>query len=734
MAKENMSLKHLKFDDDCMSCLSNANSLAVTSGSQYVTLETLLLSILSNENIRDQIESIVTDYDALTSSLKKYIDDEIPKSEDPPLETKRVEQVLNRAFIQAMFHGQREISIVDLLFSLLNEKDTWAVVQARNFGITSKSLSELIDTQEQTIKEETALGQYCVNLTKIAKNGKLDPCLGRETEIDEIEHVLCRRTKHNILLVGDPGVGKTSVVEGLALKISAGESVNDIKDCEIWSLDIASLMAGTKYRGDLEDRFKQVIKELAEKKSAILFIDEAHTLTSNTGQNSMDIATMLKPGLSRRLFKVIAATTWEDYRKSFEKDRALMRRFNRITVTEPSRDTCIEIIKGLAPQYTKHHNVQVNEENIIRIVDLTNRWITDRRQPDKSIDILDAAMTRARLEEEKNISDCHIDSELSKITMLPAETFSDQTDPQVNVNQIENHMRSMVFGQDHAIEQVLERIFISQAGLKNPERPLAQFLFLGPTGVGKTELAKSVAAGMRLNFVKFDMSEFQEQHSISKLIGAPPGYVGFEDSNLGGGLLISALEKNPNSVLLMDEIEKADPRVSNVLLQLMDSGWITSSNGKKIDCRNVILILTSNLGAADAERNGVGFVINERDDEEEATKKFFAPEFRNRLDAVIKFQKLGSDQIRMVAEKFILELNVLLSNKHCSISLSDSAYELLIKQGYDIKMGARPMARAIDKLVKVPLSKLILKKKPQKKVNYLFSANGEEMKIKAENL
>lgn len=729
-----MSLKHLKFDDDCMSCLSNANSLAVTSGSQYVTLETLLLSILSNENIRDQIESIVTDYDALTSSLKKYIDDEIPKSEDPPLETKRVEQVLNRAFIQAMFHGQREISIVDLLFSLLNEKDTWAVVQARNFGITSKSLSELIDTQEQTIKEETALGQYCVNLTKIAKNGKLDPCLGRETEIDEIEHVLCRRTKHNILLVGDPGVGKTSVVEGLALKISAGESVNDIKDCEIWSLDIASLMAGTKYRGDLEDRFKQVIKELAEKKSAILFIDEAHTLTSNTGQNSMDIATMLKPGLSRRLFKVIAATTWEDYRKSFEKDRALMRRFNRITVTEPSRDTCIEIIKGLAPQYTKHHNVQVNEENIIRIVDLTNRWITDRRQPDKSIDILDAAMTRARLEEEKNISDCHIDSELSKITMLPAETFSDQTDPQVNVDQIENHMRSMVFGQDHAIEQVLERIFISQAGLKNPERPLAQFLFLGPTGVGKTELAKSVAAGMRLNFVKFDMSEFQEQHSISKLIGAPPGYVGFEDSNLGGGLLISALEKNPNSVLLMDEIEKADPRVSNVLLQLMDSGWITSSNGKKIDCRNVILILTSNLGAADAERNGVGFVINERDDEEEATKKFFAPEFRNRLDAVIKFQKLGSDQIRMVAEKFILELNVLLSNKHCSISLSDSAYELLIKQGYDIKMGARPMARAIDKLVKVPLSKLILKKKPQKKVNYLFSANGEEMKIKAENL
>lgn len=726
-----MSFKNLKFDEDCMSCLNAANSIAVTSKSQYVTLETLLLGILSNENVREQIEPIVTDYDELVNSLKKYIEDQVPKSKDPPLETKRVEHVLNRAFVQGMFHNQKEISVIDLLFSLLNEKETWAVYQAKNFGISSKTLSEHMEAKEDSAEEDNALNQFCVNLTKMAKLGKLDPCLGRDQEIDEIEHVLCRRTKHNVLLIGDPGVGKTAIAEGLALKIAAGNSVEDIKNSEIWSLDVAALMAGTKYRGDLEDRFKQVINELVEKKSAILFIDEAHTLNGNTGQNSMDIATMLKPGLSRRLFKVVAATTWEDYRKSFEKDRALMRRFNRINVNEPLRDVCIEIVKGLCPQYKKHHDISVNNENITRIVDLTNRWVTDRRQPDKSIDLLDAAMTRARLQKEKAISDEHINFELSKITMLPAETFSEQADPKVGVVEIEDRIKSSVFGQDHAVDQVLERIFIAQAGLKNPDRPLAQFLFLGPTGVGKTELAKSIALAMNLNFVKFDMSEYQEQHSVSKLIGAPPGYVGFEDSNLGGGLLISALEKNPNSVLLMDEIEKADPRVSNVLLQLMDSGWITSSNGKKVDCRNVIVILTSNLGAADAERNGLGFVFNDRDDEEEATKKFFAPEFRNRLDAVIKFHKLDQIQIRLVAEKFIKQINQLLESKECSITLDDSAYELLVKEGYDSKMGARPMARAIDKLIKVPLSKLILKKKSQRKTNYLLSSTGKEIKIKA---
>jgi ATP-dependent Clp protease ATP-binding subunit ClpA len=719
-----------KFDSTCAACINQANLIAVDNRSEYLTLETLLLGILSNDSVREKMEPIISDYDELMESLHDFIESEIPKSDNSPTATRRVEQVLNQTCVQGMFHAQKNISILDLLYTLLGEKDSWAVTQAKNYGLTKKSLSHQLGKEEPADhnSEAKALAQYCVNLTEQAKAEKLDPCLGRSTEMDELEHVLCRRTKHNSLLIGDPGVGKTAIVEGLALKIAKNEVFEDLKDSEIWSLDIAALMAGTKYRGDLEERFKQIVKELSERKKSILFVDEAHML-NNPQQNSMDISNMLKPGLSRRQFKVIAATTWEDYRKSFEKDRAFMRRFNRITINEPSNELCKEIVKGVLPQYQKHHGVKVSLDEIDRIVSLTSKWITDRKQPDKSIDVLDAAMTRSRMEKSKTLNSSHIDLELSRMTMLPPETFATEKEHAVNVDDIDLGIRSQVFGQDAAVDQVLDRVYIAHAGLKNPNRPLAQFLFLGPTGVGKTELAKALAQSMRLNFIKFDMSEYQEQHSVSKLIGAPPGYVGFDDANLGGGLLISAVEKSPHCVLLMDEIEKADPRVSNVLLQLMDSGTITSSNGKKIDCRNVILILTSNLGAAQAEKATIGFMENDRGDEEAATKQFFAPEFRNRLDAVVKFNKLGQTEILQVAKKFIGDVNLLLADRKCKVELTDSAYDFLVKEGYDQKMGARPMSRAVDQHVKVPLSKLLLKKRSVKNKKFKFDHGAKGMTI-----
>lgn len=722
-----------KFNDVCLECISQATELATVNKLEYITLEALLLSLLNTDSLKKILQSQLKEYDALVDSVTDYLLTEIPKSETPPLETKRLEQVLNHAFAKSIFYEQSEVTEHDLLLCLLDDRESWAAVQARNHGITKKLVTALMD--KNSPKENTdakALSQYCVNLSQQAQESKLDPCQGRDSEIDELEHILSRRTKHNALLIGDPGVGKTAIVEGLANKIQAKLVPESLQNCEIWSLDMAALIAGTKYRGDLEERFKQVVADLSRRKNSVLFIDEAHMLNGgNSSNNNMDISNMLKPGLSRRQYKVIAATTWEDYRRSFEKDRALMRRFNRLTVTEPSRETTIGIIKAVFPQYQKYHKVEITDEQIIRIVDLTSKWMTERRQPDKSIDILDAAMTRSRLQGLTELDDSHILQELSRATQLPTETFTDSeattSSTIAPVQDIGKRLRATVYGQDRAIEQVLERIFISQAGLKNPDRPLAQFLFLGPTGVGKSEMARGLSAALNVPLLKFDMSEYQEQHSVSKLIGAPPGYVGYEDSTLGGGILISGVEKNPHSVVLMDEIEKADPRVSNLLLQIMDNGWITSSNGKRIDCRNIVLILTSNLGAAQNERNTMGFVQSEPGHDDVALKEFFAPEFRNRLDAVVKFNKLGPEHLRRVCDKFVAEINQMLVSRQLSIRLTDAAYDVLLKEGYDSKMGARPMSRAVDRLIKVPLSKLILEKSlPQSSVVEVDVVSGED--------
>ena len=715
--------------------LIRANDIARHYNAEYVTTEVLIMAILENNEIGDLLKSHNVDVDGYKSSLDEYIDSQIPKSQDgEPKETKSLERVLSRAFGQSIFYSQKEVGCIDILDSMLHEQTGWAAVQAKNFGITKKVLAKcLAGANTAGSADCKALRTYCVNVSELAVTNQLDPMLGRENELDQLVHVLSRRTKHNALMIGDPGVGKTAIVEGLAQRVATKQVPDSINKIEIWSLDISSIMAGTKYRGDLEERFKEVVADLSARPNCVLFIDEAHMLNgAGAGQNSnMDLANMLKPGLSRRQFKVIAATTWEDYRKSFEKDRALMRRFNRVMIDEPNRDLCIEILQGILPKYREFHNVSVTAAQLEQCVDLSDKWVNERKQPDKCIDLLDAAMTRSRLKRVRKLDSDEILQELSKITKLPIEVFKhSDKEHTINIETIETSIKDRVFGQNHAVEQVMERIAISRAGLKSPNRPVAQFLFLGPTGVGKTELAKTLSDSMGIHFAKFDMSEYQEKHSVAKLIGAPPGYVGYEDANLGGGLLISAVEKNPHCVLLLDEIEKADPQVSNVLLQIMDSGWITSSNGKRVDCRNCIVILTSNLGAAQAERPGLGFVHQSRDDEEKATKEFFAPEFRNRLDAVIKFRKLDRENIRTIAGKFVREINSLIADKNCEVTLTDAAYDLLLEQGYDEKMGARPMGRAIDQLIKVPLSrKLLSMKVTKKKQVFEFDRLGTGLKM-----
>lgn len=717
--------------------LVRANEIARKNNCEYVTIEVLIAAIIiEDRELISKLKTLNAKIDDYADCLDEFISTEIPKIDHgSPKETKSVERILSRAFGQGIFYSQREVNCVDILDSMLDETHCWAAVQARNFGLTKKILARCMipNSNNDETEENKVLRTYCINFTELAAKNKLDPMLGRTHELDQLVHVLSRRSKHNALLIGDPGVGKTAIVEGLAQLTVAKKVPDNLTKIEVWALDVSALMAGTKYRGDLEERFKEVTAALAKKTNVVLFIDEAHMLNgAGAGQNSsMDLANMLKPGLSRREFKVIAATTWEDYRKSFEKDRALMRRFNRISIDEPNRELCLEILAGLKSKYQEFHNVSSNTAQLELCVDLSQRWISDRKQPDKCIDLFDAALTRSRLKKIKKLNNDDIYEELSKVTHLPIETFrSEKQKTADNVDEIEQKIKDKVFGQSHAVDAVIERIAISRAGLKSPNRPIAQFLFLGPTGVGKTELAKTLAESMGVHFAKFDMSEYQERHSVAKLIGAPPGYVGYEDANLGGGLLISAVEKNPHCVLLLDEIEKADPQVSNLLLQIMDNGWITSSNGKKVDCRNCIVILTSNLGAAQAERPGLGFVHQGRDDEEKATKEFFAPEFRNRLDAVVKFHKLDRANIRTIAAKFIREINELIADKNCEINLTDAAYDLLLEKGYDEKMGARPMNRAIDQLIRVPLSRKILSLASRKKrVRLLIDRDNDKMNI-----
>jgi ATP-dependent Clp protease ATP-binding subunit ClpA len=565
-----------------------------------------------------------------------------------------------------------------------------------------------------TQKADLVLAEYCTNLSARAQEGRIDPVIGRDTEVQSIVEVLAKRTKSNVLLVGDPGVGKTCLVEGLALRIVQKQVPEYLLDHEVFNLDIGSLLAGSKYRGEFEEKLKIVIQALMVKKNVILFIDEAHQMRgAGAGSgSSVDFANMIKPALAGGEIKVLASTTWEEYAQSFEKDRALMRRFARISIDEPTPAVAVEILRGIKSLYEKFHNCTISNSAIDAAVELSVRYQADKRLPDKAIDLMDTACAKQRILNKKFVlKKTHIQDLVSGITGIPTTQLgADATDSVLNLQNIEDKIRSRLFGQDAVIDTVLEKIYVAQAGLRDPNKPLGCFLFLGFSGTGKTQLAKLLAENLGMKLIKFDMSEYQEKHSVSKLIGAPPGYVGFEDSQLGAGLLIRELEKNPHAVLLLDEIEKAHPDVSNVLLQLMDEGTITGSNGKRADGRNIILILTSNLGAEANQKNNLGFTtqLARTGEEQAAVKEFFRPEFRNRLDGVCTFQPLDRLSMRKIVVLQLQELNDQLASRRIRVKFTEAAVDYLLDQGTDSKLGARPLARKITELIRVPLSKRIL--------------------------
>ena len=713
----------LEPNSDLEKIFERAVSIASKNQHEYITLEHFLYSIVIDETFNAILKDYGAEVDQLKKNLEKFIKDDLTdiktdKDDFRPKKTNTVERMLNRAFTQVLFGGRNVIEPVDCFISIFSEKKSFANFFLRKAKIdkdkfidfiSNSALSEEGEVGEASSNQlERMIVQFCTNLTSKVKQKKIDPVIGREKEIEEIQLALARRQKSNVMLIGDPGVGKTAIAEGLARKIEEGKVPKFIQGHTVYSLDISGLLAGSKYRGDFEERLKMVIAALEKKKNCILFIDEAHMMNGagSAGGNSNDMANMLKPALGKGTLKVVASTTWEEFRKHFEKDRALMRRFQRVVINEPNEATSIKIIKGLKKYYEQHHGVKITNQAVIDSVKYSIKYMTDKRLPDKAIDLIDCACARFKVRDEENgiVDHDEIVFEVSKLTGLPLDQIAAKENK--NLKDLDKNMRSKVYGQESAIEILLDKIFIAQAGLKSLNKPVGSFLFTGPTGVGKTETAKVLAAGMSIELVRFDMSEYQEKHSVAKFIGAPPGYVGFEDN---AGLLITKLQEHPNCILLFDEIEKAHPDVSNVLLQLMDNGYVTGSNGKKADGRNAILIMTSNLGAADAERNAVGFGSLERDDDsKDAINSFFKPEFRNRLDGIIKFGKLDHNTMAKIVKKFIDELNVLLKDKNVYVKINADAAELLIKKGFNRKMGARPLQRTIDEMIKKPLSKEIL--------------------------
>jgi ATP-dependent Clp protease ATP-binding subunit ClpA len=628
---------------------------------------------------------------------------------------------MNRSVTQVLFTGRRQVTTIDLYLSIASEGNSHAHYFLLKYGINkndfvahwqktykgSEFTSKLTDNQADEILEE-----YTTNLTNLARQGKLEPLIGRSTELDDIINVLAKRFKSNVLMVGDPGVGKTAIAEGLAQMIADKTVPEFLYGHELYSLEIGALLAGSKYRGDFEEKVKAVLDALNTKKKSVLFIDEAHTMkgSGSSSSGSIDFANMIKPAITKGTLKVIASTTWEEYYESFEKDRALMRRFYRVSIDEPSHDSTIRILKGLSSRLNDFHEVEISEEAVTAAVDASARYIHDRKNPDKSIDLLDAACAKQRVAGNKGaiITKDLIHDQVERFTGVPADKLNG--DNYDRINSLEVNIKGKLYGQDETIEQVLERIYVSFAGIGNENKPTASFIFLGPTGTGKTELAKLLSKNLDMPLLKYDMSEYSEKHSVSSLIGPPPGYVGFGDSQVGGGRLINDLSKNPHSILLFDEVEKAHPDIFNIFLQMLDEGRITGSNGKEVNCKNTIIIMTSNLGSADSEKNNIGFGNQEKTGEDDkAIKEFFKPEFRNRVDLICKFGKLDFLAIKKIVVKFTEELKKSLLEKHnISLYLSEPVVDYLGDKGYDKKMGARPLSRKIDELIRVPLSKKVL--------------------------
>ena len=724
--------------------LHRALGLAGERRHEYATLEHLLLSLGDDADAMGVLRACGVDVDKLKRDLTEFLDKDlaglVTERGGDPKPTAGFQRVVQRAAIHVQSSGRDEVTGANVLVALFSERESHAVyflqlqdmtrLDAVNFishGIAKApgrsqpraAKGDGTNNEDQGPEREEkgrgaprgqdALANYCVNLNKKAEQGKIDPLIGRDQEIERTIQILCRRTKNNPLYVGDPGVGKTAIAEGLAKRIVEGDVPEVLAKSTIYSLDMGSLLAGTRYRGDFEERLKAVVTELEAQPGSVLFIDEIHTVigAGATSGGAMDASNLLKPALSQGTIRCIGSTTYKEFRTHFEKDRALVRRFQKIDVNEPSLEDAVKILQGLKTNYEKHHKVRYTPEAIRAAVELSAKYIHDRKLPDKAIDVIDeVGASRMLLPENKRrktVTLKDVEDIVAKIARIPPKSVS--TDDRETLKNLERDLKAMVFGQEKAIETLASAIKLSRAGLRDAEKPIGNYLFSGPTGVGKTEVAKQLAKTLGIELVRFDMSEYMERHSVSRLIGAPPGYVGFDQ----GGLLTDAIDQHPHAVLLLDEIEKAHQDLYNILLQVMDHGKLTDHNGKNVDFRNVILIMTTNAGASDMAKPAIGFERAARvGEDEEAIKRMFTPEFRNRLDAVVPFAGLSPEIVAQVVEKFVMQLEAQLADRNVTIELSSAAKEWLAERGYDPLYGARPLARVIQEYVKKPLAEELL--------------------------
>lgn len=706
--------------------LNRSFDLAVELQHEYVTQEHLLYACLEHDTIIQTIKNMGVDITTLKNTLWMFLTDVTKHSMMPdvrfqPKYTHTLLTVVKQAKAQSLFLGKTHIHITDLVMAMFNTKESWAVYIMQQEGITKHTLQEHLTNQN--VQEDGAMDadqaqrilmQFAVNLNKKARSHKVDPLIGRHTEVKQIIHVLNRKNKNNPLLVGAPGVGKTQLVEGLAKCIVDKQVPSSLLDSEIWSLDVSSLVAGTKFRGDFEDRMKNLIQAVKSMPHVILFIDEIHMILgagSGGSQNSMDVANILKPALGRGELRCVGATTLEEFRKYFEKDRALLRRFQKLDIAEPNASDSKLIVKGVLPQFGKFHGVTYHTDCVDSSVDLSVKFMHNKHLPDKALDLIDHAGAAVKLRGDTQVMLVDIQQAVSDQTLISLHAIQQQQQPETQ--DIQKTISAKLFGQDHAVHLVTDQVYMSLSGLRENNKTQGSFLFVGPSGVGKTELAKLLAESLNYSFVRFDMSEFQEKHSLSRLIGSPPGYVGYSDGAAGSGALINALEQSPQCVLLIDEVEKAHPDVSQLFLQVMDAGVLTSANQKTVHMHNVILIFTSNLGAQELDKSPLGFVSSTQTqladtESAPAVKKFFAPEFRNRLDAVVNFKVLTDTNMHLILDKFIANLNNMCATKKVTVTLDPQAKDWLIRNGFDPVMGARPLQRCVDEHIKKPMAREIL--------------------------
>jgi len=699
--------------DNVIECAVN---YATDNKHEYVTLEHLVYCLLEDSDVTDILQLVECDWETAKTDLHEYLNDtaynglhgEVPW-DGRPKKTVSIERVLQRAFAQVIFSAREQVNAMDLLVSILSEENTHARCLLELNGIHRFKLIEHLTKNQSVGDAMKDAEEFLINLNEKASESEIDPLIGRMEEVDDLVHILARRKKNNPLLIGEPGTGKTAIAEGLALKIVEGQVPNALKDKTVFSLDIGALLAGTRYRGDFEERIKIVLDNLEKNKNIILFIDEIHMImgAGSAGSSNVDIANLLKPVLGRGKMLTMGATTNDEYATHFEKDKALMRRFQRIDIEPTNVEDTIKIAVGLKPYFEAFHNVTYTDEMVEKSVDLADRYIKNKFFPDKAVDIIDAAGARTKLRGETEVMQddiLHVISKMSKIGKDVIDVDSTQ-----GYKSLDKRIKTKVYGQDEAIDSIVESILVAKSGLREANKPVGSFLLVGPTGTGKTESAKQLAVALESKLVRFDMSEYQERHSVSKLIGAPPGYVGHAEGKMGQGQLLTAVEENPNCVLLLDEVEKAAPEVLQVLLQVMDDGHLTGATGKKTDFTNVVLLMTSNLGAADAEKLKIGFGKNTKiDTDVAAVKSFFTPEFRNRLDAVIRFNKLDKGVVEKIVKRLEEEINEQLKERNIAIELDKSAVTYFVDKGYDPSMGARPLKRLFENELKKPLSKKIL--------------------------